>query len=108
MSYIQSVTDNNFKEEVLDNNEPVLVDFWAEWCGPCKKSIPIIEEIANNYCGRMKVCKANMEDTNEIIKKYKIMALPTLCIFKKGQVVSKIVGIKSLKNITEDIEKVIV
>jgi len=108
LSYIQSVTDNNFKEEVLDNNEPVLVDFWAEWCGPCKKLIPIIEEIANNYCGRMKVCKANMEDTNEIIKKYKIMALPTLCIFKKGQVVSKIVGIKSLKNITEDVEKALI
>jgi len=108
MTNIIEINDINFQQEVLDNDYPVMVDFWAEWCGPCKKLIPVIEEIANNYYGRMKVCKANCDDINEIINKYKIMALPTLCIFKKGQIVSKIVGIKSLKNITEDVEKALI
>ncbi len=108
MTEIIDINDDTFEKEILDNNGPVLVDFWADWCAPCKQLVPIIEEISNNYSGKMKVCKANLNDNGDAISKYGIKALPTLCIFKKGQIVSKIVGIRSLKNIIEDVEKALV
>ena len=108
MTNIIDVSDNTFEKEVLDNNEPVLVDFWADWCAPCKKLAPFLEQIADNYYGRIKVCKANYEETSDIINKYGIMALPTLCIFKKGQIISKNVGIKSPKSITEEVVKALI
>jgi len=87
-----NINDSNFKHEVLDEGLPVLVDFWAEWCGPCRMVGPIVEEIAKEYKGELKVCKLNVDEAPETASKYGIMSIPTLAIFKKGKVVDKIVG----------------
>jgi len=87
-----NVNDNNFKHEVLDADVPVLVDFWAEWCGPCRMVGPIIETIAKEYKGKLKVCKLSVDQAPETASSYGIMSIPTLAIFKKGKVVDKIVG----------------
>ena len=87
-----NINGNNFKREVLDADLPVLVDFWAEWCGPCRMVAPIIETIAKEYKGKLKVCKLNVDEAPETASSYGIMSIPTLAIFKKGKVVDKIVG----------------
>ena len=83
---------DNFKEEVLDSEIPVLVDFWATWCTPCRMMAPIIEDIANSWQGKVKVCKLNTDDAPEIAIKYGIQAIPTLLIFNGGKEVGRIVG----------------
>ena len=108
MSEITDVNDNSFQIEVLDDDNPVLVDFWAEWCAPCKMLSPLLAQIADDYSGRLKVCKANYEEVGDVLSKYNIAALPTICIFKRGQIVSKVVGLISSERITEDIEKALV
>jgi len=87
-----NINDNNFKDEVLDADLPVLVDFWAQWCGPCRMVGPIVEAIAKEYKGKLKVCKLNVDEAPETAATYGIMSIPTLAIFKKGKVVDKIVG----------------
>ena len=87
-----NINDNNFKREVLDADLPVLVDFWAEWCSPCRMVGPIVEAIAKEYQGKLKVCKLNVDQASETASSYGIMSIPTLAIFKKGKVVDKIVG----------------
>ena len=87
------VTDENFKAEVLDAKIPVLVDFWAEWCMPCKMIAPTVEAIAKEYEGKLKVCKLNVDDAPVIATQYSVMSIPTLLLFKEGKVVDKIVGV---------------
>ena len=86
------VTDENFEEVVLNSDIPVIVDFWAEWCGPCRMVAPVIEEIAKEYDGRIKVCKINVDESPNISAQYGIMSIPTLAIFKNGTMVDKVVG----------------
>lgn len=86
------VTDQNFRKEVLDSDIPVLVDFWAPWCGPCKMIAPILDELATQYNGKLKVAKMNVDENSLIPTSYFIQAIPTLMVFKGGQVVDKIVG----------------
>ena len=86
------VNDTNFKQEVLDSDIPALVDFWAEWCGPCHMVAPVVEEIAKEYKGKLKVCKANVDEAPNTASKYGIMSIPTLAIFKNGKVADKVVG----------------
>lgn len=86
------VTDNNFKEEVLDSSIPVLVDFWAPWCMPCKMIAPSIAAIANQYKEKLKVCNVNVDESPETATKYKIISIPTLCIFKQGNVEDQLIG----------------
>ncbi len=86
------VTDQNFRKEVLDSDIPVLVDFWAPWCGPCKMIAPILDELATQYNGKLKVAKMNVDENSLIPTSYFIQAIPTLVVFKGGQVVDKIVG----------------
>lgn len=82
----------NFEEEVLKAAQPVLVDFWAPWCGPCRSMAPIIEELAGEFAGRAKVAKVNVDENRELAARYGVMSIPTLVFFKDGKVVEQIVG----------------
>ncbi|MBU1061538.1 MAG: thioredoxin [Candidatus Omnitrophica bacterium] len=86
------VNDENFKKEVLESKLPVLVDFWAEWCMPCRMVAPVVEEIAKEYQGKLKVCKLNVDEARNTASDYGIMSIPTMAIFKNGKVINKIVG----------------
>lgn len=86
------VNDANFKQEVLKSELPCLVDFWAEWCMPCRMVAPAVESIAKEYKGKLKVCKLNVDEAPETSSSYGIMSIPTLVIFKKEKVVDKIIG----------------
>lgn len=86
------VTDDNFQAEVLGSDLPVLVDFWATWCGPCRAIAPIVEELAKEYAGKLKVGKLDVDSHQAIASKYNVMSIPTLILFKGGQEIDQIVG----------------
>jgi thioredoxin 1 len=92
MSKAVEFTDGNFEAEVLQSDQPVLVDFWAEWCGPCRMIGPVVEEMAGEYEGKAKIGKVNVDLNPEVSVKYGIRSIPALLIFKDGQVVDQIVG----------------
>ena len=100
-------TDDNFDTEVLKSNLPVLVDFWAEWCGPCKMIAPIVEEIADDYAGKVKVGKVNVDFNNQVAMQYGIRGIPALLVFKGGSVANQIVGAVPKNNITQILDEVI-
>jgi len=87
------VTDDTFEDEVLQAPVPVLVDYWAPWCGPCKMAAPVLERIAGQYEGRLKICKVNVDEEREVASKHRIMSIPTMFLFKDGEVVDQIVGV---------------
>jgi thioredoxin 1 len=87
-------TSENFKEEVLDSNIPVLVDFWAVWCGPCKMLTPTIDQIAKEFDGKVKVGKVNVDENQQLAAQYGIMSIPTVIIFKNGKVVEQFIGVQ--------------
>lgn len=91
-NHIVVVTDENFQEEVLESELPVLVDFWAPWCGPCRMVAPVVEEIAEEYVGRLKVAKLNTDENTKTAFEYGIMSIPTLGIFRDGQMIDSIIG----------------
>lgn len=88
------ITLENFEEEVVNSDVPVLIDFWAEWCMPCRMVSPIIDELAKEYEGKIKVGKINVDDENELAMKFRIMSIPTIGLFKNGKMVDKIIGVK--------------
>lgn len=96
-----TISEQNFDSEVLKSNEPVLVDFWAEWCGPCKMLAPIIEQLSKEYDCKVKVCKVNVDDNQNLAAKYGIMSIPTVMIFKDGKIVEQFIGVQS-KGVYED------
>ncbi|PPJ64053.1 thioredoxin [Cuspidothrix issatschenkoi] len=100
-----AVTDSTFKEEVLDNEVPVLVDFWAPWCGPCRMVAPVVEEIALQYDGQLKVVKVNTDENPQIASQYGIRSIPTLMIFKDGQKVDMVVGAVPRSTLSITLEK---
>lgn len=92
MSKAQTFTDDSFEEDVLNASEPVLVDFWAEWCGPCRMVGPVVDELAGEFEGKAKVGKVDVDNNPEVSAKYGIRSIPSLLIFKDGEVVDQIVG----------------
>ena len=107
MSKEIEITDANFAAEVEQSETPVLVDFWAPWCGPCKMIAPIVEEIAGEYEGKLKVGKLNTDDNQQIPTKFGIMSIPTLMLFKNGEVVERIVGAQGKEALTSKINAVL-
>ena len=102
---VLEVTDANFDEEVLKSDQPVLIDFWAVWCGPCKALSPIVDEVAQSYAGRVKVAKMNVDQNQGTPGRYGIRGIPTLLIFKGGQVKEQIVGYVPKETIEKAIDK---
>ena len=92
MSKLQAVTDSNFQTEVLQADKPVLVDFWAEWCGPCKMIAPILEEIAGQHGDKLKILRLDVDENGTTAQKYGIMSIPTLILFKDGQPAERLIG----------------
>lgn len=105
MSEVQEVTDQNFNEEVLSSNKPVLVDFWASWCAPCRMLAPTIDDVARDYADRAKVVKLNVDENSETSFKYNIKGIPTLLLFKDGEIKDQIVGATSKDHIARMIDK---
>ncbi|KZX84513.1 thiol reductase thioredoxin [Oleiphilus sp. HI0009] len=97
---ILNVTDASFEQEVLNSDVPVLVDYWAEWCGPCKMIAPVLEEIAEDYAGKVKICKLNIDENDQTPPKYNIRGIPTLMLFKNGNVDATKVGALSKSQLT--------
>ena len=106
MSEIQ-VTDANFDAEVVRSADPVLVDFWAPWCGPCRMLAPLVEELAKEYTGKVRVAKMNTDEHPNTATRYKISAIPTLLFFKGGKVVEQLVGVHSKAEIKKTLDELV-
>ena len=104
--HLLQVTDGDFEQQILQSDKPALVDFWAAWCGPCRTVGPVIEELAGEYAGKIKVAKLNVEDNKETPTKYGIRGIPTLIILKDGKVVDQIVGAVPKARIKELLDRV--
>jgi thioredoxin 1 len=105
MSNVAAVTTNNFENEVLKSNSPVLVDFWAAWCGPCRMVAPVIDQLAEQYSGKVKVVKLNVDENPEIAEKYQILSIPTVYLFKNGSKAEEMVGARPKQSFEEMINK---
>lgn len=102
---VLELTDDNFEQEVLSSDTPVLVDFWAEWCMPCRMLAPTIDELANEFTGRVKVGKVDTDSNRDVSLKFDINAIPTVILFKDGEVLRKFVGVISKQEFADELEK---
>ena len=96
-----NITKNNFEQEVLHSDKPVLIDFWAPWCGPCRMLSPVISEIAKEYGDKIKVCKVNVDDEGELAASFNVMSIPTLVVVKDGKVTNSAIGVRPKAQIVE-------
>ena len=105
MQGVTIISDSNFESEVLQSTKPVLVDFWAPWCGPCRMLAPIIEQVAAEMGDSVKICKLDVDDNKVIAAKYSVMSIPTVIIFKNGQIADKFVGARPKTEIMDMLKK---
>jgi thioredoxin 1 len=105
---IINLTQQNFAQEVLQSSTPVLVDFWAQWCSPCRALTPILDELAEEYDGRLKIGKVNVDDEQALAAEYSVRSIPTLLLFNQGQVAEQIVGLRSKRDLKATVDKVAV
>ncbi len=103
---VHNVSDGDFEQQILKSEIPALVDFWAAWCGPCRTVGPVVEELATEYAGKIKVAKLNVDDNKETPTKYGVRGIPTLMLFKDGQVVDQIVGAVPKSRIKELLDRI--
>jgi thioredoxin 1 len=101
------LNEENFDKEVIKSSQPVMVDFWAPWCGPCRMMSPVVEELATKYSGKAKIGKLNTDDNPNIASEYQISAIPTLLFFKDGKVVKEIVGVQPKEEISKILDSLI-
>jgi thioredoxin 1 len=101
---IFTLSDNTFDEEVKGSAAPVLVDFWAEWCGPCKMIAPTLEEIGRDYAGKLRIAKINVDDNPDVARRFEVMSIPTLILFKDGEPVRRVVGAKGKGQLVQEID----
>ena len=101
------ITNNEFKKEVMESSVPVLVDFYADWCGPCKMMAPVMETLSEEMAGKVSICKVNVDNDSELASKYKVMSIPTLIIFNNGEVVDKVIGAVPKDALKEKLQRVV-
>lgn len=104
---IVNVASNNYSHEVENSNIPVLVDFWAPWCGPCRAVAPILDQLANKYDGKIKIGKVNVDEEPALSSKFRVMSIPTLILFKDGRALHQMVGLRSVEELEKMIENAI-
>lgn len=102
---VVTITKDNFEQEVLKSDKPVMLDFWAQWCGPCRAVAPVMDELAEEFNGKAKIGKVNVDEQGEIAAKFRIMSIPTVMVFKNGENVDKVVGARSKNDFAQLIEK---
>ena len=101
---VLTITDSNFEQEVLKSNKPVIVDFYAEWCGPCKMMSPVIDKIAEELGDNVKVGKVNSDENMELVERFEIMSIPTIIIFKNGEISKKFIGFTDKEDIINEVK----
>jgi thioredoxin 1 len=101
---ISALTDTSFDEEIKGASEPVLVDFWADWCGPCKLIAPILEEIAGEHPGRLRVAKVNVDENLEVARRFEVLSIPTLILFKEGEPQLRVIGAKGKSQLLQELQ----
>ena len=107
MSNVASVGAGNFDAEVVKSDKPVVVDFWAEWCQPCKMLSPVLDSVAGKFAGQIKVVKCNVDENNEIAAQYGVVSIPNLIFFKDGQIVNQVVGYKNETQLSSVVEEIL-
>ena len=107
MSEVAAVGTGNFESEVVQSNETVVVDFWAEWCGPCKMLSPVLDQVAQKFSGQLKVVKCNIDENQDIAMKYGVMSIPNLIFFRNGQVVDQVVGFRNEGQLSAKVDEVL-